>query len=518
MKKRLLLLPALALVLSACTGPAAESAPTGTPGESLSPVYTDWSKLESYRPDRGLYTRYYDRPVDRLLAVEGGYGGPLVPFVGSRQGGADGWGSLIKYGLATADGTVVCDPVYRSVYTENGCLVLRRIGVWAVPDRVTVAAPDGSWVLESEYRAVWSMSDGRLLLADTAGGLWFCDGSGALTPSPLNEELARRQEADWEALLERGSFYDGTGIFPEWERSESWLLNAATGEVKCLPDVAYCYGWPDGDPLAVAQSADEKWGYLDRNGDWAIPPQFRWAGEFRGDCAEAELAEGGSALIDRSGRVVARIQGSLYTATDRNGTVYYLDRTWDETGETITAIYDEKGQLLPDHPLAGREGTVYLYYCAFATAEDQVIGNSTVRDGIMTLWDYDGTVLGTVEWAQGISVQSCENSRAVLHRWTAADGTSSGVYDLETGAWVVPMEKYSNIQVSTDGSDMVYLAWPKYADGYDILRADGTFIAHVDIFDDFAQGLLRCERGNAAVWLDLNGEETFRWPIQSNSD
>lgn len=513
MKKRLLLIPALAL-LAACSGSVEESAP---PEGSLSPVYTDWSMLEPYQPDKGLYTRYYDRPVGRLLAVEGGYGGPLIGFVGSRQGRTEDRGSIAKYGLATVNGTVVCDPVYSSVEVQDGYLILNRSDLlnesgWGTLDRFTVAAPDGSWVLEGEYRRVRSMFDGRLVLTDAAGGVWLCDRNGTLTPSPLNEELARRQEADWKTILERGSFYDGAGVFPEWERSGSWLLNAVTGEVKYLPDVAGVGLW-GGDLLAA--STGELYGYLDRNGNWAVRPQFQWAGEFRGDCAEVTLEEGGSALIDRSGRVVVHIQGHQYTASDRNGTVYYLDRAWDEGDGTITAIYDSKGRPLPDHPLTGREALPD--YCAAITVEDQVIGNLTVKDGLMTLWDYDGTVLGTVEGAQGLTLHSCENGRAVLYRWDPTNG-GEGVYDLAAGAWVVPLENYWHVWVETDGTDTVYVGDGKYTDGFDILREDGTFFTRVDTFSGFTQGLLQCTRGDDSVWLDLNGEEVFRWPIQGNSD
>lgn len=529
MKNRLLLLPTLtlALFLTACGGPAGEGAPPETPEESLSPVYTDWSKLEPYQPDQGLYTRYYDRPVDRLLAVEGGYGGPLIGFVGSLQRGGSGWGNVVKYGLAKVDGTVVCDPIYSSVYTENGCLILERTdlvseGGWDTQDRVTVAAADGSWVLPEEYLWVWSMSDGRMLLADTAGDLWFCDGNGVLTPSPLTETLSAYPEIALAQTIHWTHFQDGVAIYHNVseERVETggWLLNAVTGEVRSLPQVIDCWGWTSGDPLTVA-SAEELYGYLDRNGDWAIPPQFRWAGEFEGDCAEVELKEGGSALIDRSGRVAAHIHGQLYTAADRRGNIYYLDRTWDGDRETIEAVYDREGRLLPDHPLTGREAA--LYYCAVTTAEDLVIAeenrNMTVKDDIMTLWDYDGSVLGTVEGAQSLSLRFLENGKAVLYRWTAVN-ESSGVYDLEAGAWIVPLGVYLSILVRTDGTDMVYTAWTKNADGYDILREDGTLVAHVDKFYSFSQGLLQCVRGDAAVWLDLNGEEVFRWPMLDNND
>lgn len=524
MKRRLILLTAALVLLAACNGPAGESVPTQTP---FSPVYTDWSKLEPYRPDRGLYTRYYDRPVDRLLAVEGGYGGPLIGFIGSLQRSGSGWSNVVKYGLATADGTVVCDPIYSSVHTENGCLILNRTdlvseGGWETQDRVTVAAADGSWVLPGEYRRVWSMSDGRLLLADTAGDLWFCGRNGALAPSPLTETLHTYLEIALAQTIHWIHFQDGLAIYHSvsGERAETggWLLNAVTGEVRSLPRAINCWGWTSDDPLTVA-SVGELYGYLDRSGGWAIPPQFRWAGEFEGDCAEVELEEGGTALIDRSGRVVVRVHGHLYTAADRGGNIYYLDYTWDEDAETVEAVYDGKGRLLPDHPLTGREAA--LNYCAATTAEDLVIAeenrNMTVKGDIMTLWDYDGAVLGMVEGAQDLSLQSCENGRAVLYRWTAWDA-ACGVYDLEAGAWIVPLGDYSSIQIRTDGTDTVYTAWMKNADGYDILREDGTLVARADTFYGFTRGVLQCVRGDASVWLDLNGEEAFRWPIQDNSD
>lgn len=366
------------------------------------------------------------------------------------------------------------------------------------------------------------MSDGRLLLVDQAGRIWFCDGAGTLTPSPLDGALDGCPEIEREKLVEWTHFEDGMGLYPdiseEGEQTGSWLLDAEAGMVRYLSGVIDCWGWSEGVLLTPGRSVDGSCGYLDRNGDWAIPPQFTWTGPFSGSCADVELKEGGNALIDRTGRVVLQVGGYLYMATDRSGSIYYLDRTWNENGdgETITAVYDGDGRLLPDHPLTGREAT--LYDCAVTTAEDQRTGNETVKNGLMTVWDYDGTVLGTIEGAQGLSLQGCENGRAVLYRWEAATGGNGGIYDLENGAWVVPLGEYSYVWVETDGTDTVYAARREYEDGFDILREDGTFIAHVDRFSGFTQGLFQCMRGDAAVWLDLNGEEVFRWPILTNSD
>lgn len=545
MKRRLIALAAVLLLLSACGGPAGEAGtplPSGTspvtsgpsPSGSFSPVYTDWSKLEPYRPDLGRYTRYYEAFTGHLLPVEGGYGGALIPFPGADV--MDGiYEENFLFGLATADGTVVCDPAYEVIahpssydrklnrYVERSdFLILGRTffegdsgPMYEWQEYVyTVAAGDGSWVLEGEYRSYFDLSDGRLLLMDAAGGLWICGQDGTLTPSPLNEELPRRQEADWKTLLERSAFYDGAGVFSEWGQSGSWLLNAVTGEVKHLPDVVSCQGWWDGDPLAVARTGD-LCGYLDRSGNWAIPPRFRVAREFEGNFAEVQLTSGRYVLIDRSGEVAVDPHGYIFTGTDRDGTVYYLDRARDEEGGTIAAVYDGEGRLLPDHPLTGLRATVER--CAVTTAEKQVIGDLTVINGLMTIWDYDGTVLGTVEGAQGLSLMSCEDGKAMLHKSTAA-GWSIGVYDLAAGAWIVPLDRYLAVQTVTDGTDTVYIAWLEYGEGGDILGEDGTLIAHADDMFGSGNGLIRVRDGGYSGFLDTAGNWVFRWPISINDD
>lgn len=512
MKRRLTLFaPALALLLTACAGSAGESSPAGTPAGSLSPVYADWSKLEPDTPEKVPHTRWHDAPVDRLLPVQGGYGGPLIPFVGALREGT--WVEICKYGLATADGAVVCDPVYSEVRREGDYLILSRVGTgerydaeqdWDINTVSTAAAADGRWVLPEEYKEISPMSDGRLLLVDTGGGVWLCDRAGAVTPSPLTETLRAYPEIMLTPAEFRSSFQDGTAIYQKTlEEGGSWLLNALTGQVRSLPQVGDCWGWPSGDPLAAAQSVDEAWGYLDRNGDWAIPPQFGWAGAFEGDCAMVERAGGGYALIDRTGRTVVENTPWLNSCQSAAGERFYLELEWNGGTQTVGAVYDSDGRPLADHPLRGRE-------------VEYVSGGVATREGgVMTFWDYDGTVLGTAEGCEGLRLSGFENGRAEVYE---EKSRTCGLYDLKAGAWVVPVGKYAWMRSLTDGERTIWMLCSADEVTYDVADETGAVIARVETVDDFFAGLICVRNGGYSGFLDLQGNWVFRWPIENNSD
>ena len=129
MKNRLFaaaLAAALLLSLAACGAAPGETTPAPSlPPESVSPapgasaaptaepsgVFVDWSYLTDYVPPKNQYTRLREGPLDTLTPAPD-YG-LLLPFVGEilYSPGDSTWQVGRKYGLTTADGRLVLDPV-----------------------------------------------------------------------------------------------------------------------------------------------------------------------------------------------------------------------------------------------------------------------------------------------------------------------------------------------------------------------------------------------------------------------
>lgn len=155
-------------------------------------------------------TRRYEQYTDHLI-VSDDYG-RLIPYAGQRL--ADGWPASTGclYGLMTADGEVVVDPVYSNVeapdYYDDGSvlqrhplLVMRRSDPEAQSgsnNLIALAAADGSWCTDFAWREYTASADGLVLIGDETMTLMCPDGS-------IERELTREgigvSEDDWQNML-----------------------------------------------------------------------------------------------------------------------------------------------------------------------------------------------------------------------------------------------------------------------------------------------------------------------------
>lgn len=529
MKRLTACLPALALLCACTAGPAIQPAPTPDsspdpgPAASPGPVFTDWSGLGEYRPPENLYTRYYEEPTPRLLPKEGGYGARLLPFAGAELATEWSWSEYL-YGLATPDGTVVCDPVYDNIYTPgysaefDGYLALWRTEFEGPYDPeqyrdgqrvMTLAACDGSWVLEGDYTDVWPVPGGRVLLMDAGETLWLCDQEGNLEPSPLTADLSELWGDWWGEIY---GFSGGIACIPVYDQagapSGCWFANALTGETKFLPELSSCYGWYDGDELSGAflgEASGYLAGYLDRSGSWAIPAQFASVDAFIGDYARVSLPTGEYAVIDRTGAVVCELQGDFWNVQEASdGSVTYWDCSADNESRrwTVHAVYDSS--LTPlDHPAVGR-------------TLDQIYEAPAVRDGdLLTI--YDGAKSYTVAVDAGLELYAYSSGLATFQD----DGDSQGLYDCAAKKWIIPMGLYHYFYSASDGGRTVYWAFPQSSgdDVHDLLDENGAFIAHVGgSVGELRDGLVTVRDGLGSGWMDLEGNWVFRWLFPLGSD
>ena len=277
--KRLIVSLLALLLLAGCASPAPEPAPEPEP---VSPVYTDWSKLTPYEPEKEQYAYADTYREDGVLQPSGDYG-PLLPYIGSYLETQSYMGPLTTLGLVTADGRLVTPPVYAEIEMARDWLtnayapflLLYRgevtgrheneWGSWVEGDfNLTVAAPDGSWVRElppcygggqllSGDRLALALTDGSVLILNADGSTAMSFPASALEPY-LGEGFTWQWDGgpslDWVNDVGRVWKYDENA--PNGNGTACWL-DPDTGAVTADPPPGYVepeYAYQEGPELA----------------------------------------------------------------------------------------------------------------------------------------------------------------------------------------------------------------------------------------------------------------------------
>lgn len=323
--KKLIAALMLLCLLSGCGAQSAE--PPTAPPEEISPVCTDWSKLTPYEPVAPVYTLHAAYSGGKDLPARSDYG-TLLPYIG-KYSSMEQYviEALPLYGLVTANGELVTDPVYARISFYDDFLLLYR----GDPDGVsggdsfaggtfsrTLAAPDGSWVQELTDSYFVGSGHGLALTAARSGSLdlWNTDGEivrhfdGALFTPYLGEDFVWNTEGgpylDWTddkvgyAVSYRYSSANGEPV--------RFYLDFTTGEVLSSP--------PDGCGAEIDYTAleDDTPGpplvegcrYLDPITD-AVMGETHFYGYYRVD----ETAQALPGLFDREGKLLIEDCGDL---------------------------------------------------------------------------------------------------------------------------------------------------------------------------------------------------------------
>lgn len=505
MKKAILLGLALALVLTGCAAPAAE---TPEPTESVSPVYTDWSKLTPYEAPKALYTRRYEGYTDHVIPADD-YG-PLVPFAGNVVYNKRG-GISYTYGLATLTGEVVTDPVFLSVeYLEDvvgtPLLLTRTFPGEDFPLRSALCAQDGSWCTDFVYgdAAIFTLG----LMNGVVGGLGYQRGvplrkgktGFALMDPATGEETCT---LNWSDVVPWGAAVSWSNIAMDpatwWvtvnctivsegalQGTTIPLLFDGQGSRHPLPESVKSVGqYSEG--LIPAQGEKNTWGYIDTAGNWVIQPRYGSAEPFENGVALVC----GDRFIDKAGVELARID---YAQRSFHGGGYWF---FFNSYQMLVALYDEKGQSVTSS-LVGR--TVEANYqmgdwLYLDTAEGAVLlRDGEERDypaergrlrgfyeermvfltdeGVTSLTDWEGNVLK--EWDWGVN----------SYTWLQTDPITGTVY-------------------------LIRRYWPEHGGAYqnEYYDLEGNLIAAGA--GEIRGGLLIS--GNE--FRTLEGERVFYWPI-----
>lgn len=152
---------------------------TPKPSPSISPdvtytVKTDYSKLTPYEPMEEIYTRLSDEYMAELVPSDD-YG-MLLPYTGELLYNYYGDPIDERYGLVTADGIIVTDAMYYSIYNYGSFFVLSKQLDNTGSEKpeycddlnrsYALCASDGSWVTPFRYSDFSTLDDVLLLYCD----------------------------------------------------------------------------------------------------------------------------------------------------------------------------------------------------------------------------------------------------------------------------------------------------------------------------------------------------------------
>jgi hypothetical protein len=183
-------------------------------------------------------------------------------------------------------------------------------------------------------------------------------------PSPSPETRGK-----WGCIRRDGSFaippeydrldvYSGDGRAFGYKEGAGWLLLDLTG--KTVGEKIFERRGHFSEGLAPAYF-DGRWGYIDREGEWKIPPRFNRAYDFNEGYAGV-LLDGHGGFIDREGNMVFdRLQWIYWGLRFREGTAFIVETSEDaaggkslkwgylfKDGRKIPAIYDQMNDQAND--------------------------------------------------------------------------------------------------------------------------------------------------------------------------
>lgn len=553
MKKNAWIVLVLPFLLTACTGPANQVTPTPEPPavtttpepqETWSPVYTDWSQFTPRAAEKPVYTRRYADYTDSLIPA-GDYG-PLLSFAGVSMATHYPWDEegtyyddSFLYGLVTRSGEVVVDPVFASVTTLESrdnhgnplggptVLVLSKTFQGedgTVEVRSALADPQGRWCTGYDYFYEWEMGgmgqdirDGitiekvghRVALVDpwTGEERWEADFSPYWPQIDPENEYAYLSSfyfdpAEGWCTVEIS--YSKQAAEGQWEYGSIPLLFDPSGEpVRLDLNVQWVGRFSGG--LAPAQDYYDAWGYIDTDGQWAIPPRYHMAQPFENGAALVRRDSSSWFFIDREGSPL--MDGVICDYVEHHGDYWYFLGYSGDAG----AVYDADHKKI-DSPLVNTWTEVAFLPEAWVS--------TNTGDSIVVARGMDAYYFSP-EWGR---VADLDGDRLLFQKFS--DDFQSSVFRL------------------TDWEGNVLAQWDKFSWGYLTRRQegerpyfggyisegesvreeyydlDGNLILELKSSESLRFGLVTDLGGYSghSSMRTLAGETVFYWPIPAGID
>lgn len=237
-------------------------------------IRADWSVLTPYVAGKTNYRYFSPYGGKEGLSPNPDYG-PLLPYVGAEMSLSGYVMDVIPlYGLVTADGRIVTDPIYTEVLTNYGpFLLLYRCSPTDVHTRVTVAAPDGRWTRDAgdwrEFVPIDNPDRPQLAISQGDGSVLILDADGVVTAEISRQTLTPFLGGDYawgdpiigyiegcalnyEHGVLTAAFYDESSPWGNYWRYECFI-DPASGAVSATPPARWV--------------PDDEWDYL-------TPPEF----------------------------------------------------------------------------------------------------------------------------------------------------------------------------------------------------------------------------------------------------
>ena len=549
MKKLIICLLCLMLLLSACgsvtESPEPSETPEATPAEpeqaapaepepEAEPVHenvlpsgivvkTDYSKLTGYDAGEAIYTRVFEEYTDELIP-SGDYG-MLYPFIGaelfSDYGDGYSWMSGRLYGLCDDFGRIVVDPVYCSVeqvydYAEysyypyyyltkhNPDYVVSEYEYDPDSQLVRVAALDGSWICENDYRYI-SYNDGYFV-CERDGVYDILDGAGQIISR--SEEFPIANEG-MSGKVSGITVTDGKLCLTVNENYSEWYYTDLYGNMLFGP---YSQACEFSCGLASASPAgSELYGYIDTEGSWAIEPQFEYAGSFVDGLASVTYPGGAGAIIDTTGMQYFYSDSGSYSVEQKWIRLWY----YDEYGNYVTEIYDLSFDPFPVLCTGETALNGDIYYAGDDTGA--YLLNSVTGEKLF----YEGA-----SYVSPLYVDMMDISDLMMISYHSEDGehyiNTGTIYSAKHGEVMTYGENESVSGMHDPVTDSYYIR--KYA------SADGSNYFSECVYDDSGARLgVNCDSvyevingrflvtdGFYTGYQDADGNWLFRYPLLSS--
>ncbi|MEI7998301.1 MAG: WG repeat-containing protein [Candidatus Omnitrophota bacterium] len=210
---------------------------------------------------------------------------------------------LPTYGFINEKGEEVIPLKYFQArsFTDNGLAAVKKGLLWGYIN------PYGFWMIPSLYEQAGDFHENRAAVQKK--GLWgYIDSSGDMVITPLFEQARDfsqgvapvKQKGQWGYIDLQGHWVAEPSYIDAFSLSDGVGLVKGQNNVRFLDKnghvVLHGDGWIEArdfsDGLAAVKtntklksSNSSRWGYLNTKGQFALTPQFDWAGDFYGGLA-----------------------------------------------------------------------------------------------------------------------------------------------------------------------------------------------------------------------------------------
>jgi hypothetical protein len=174
-----------------------------------------------------------------------------------------------KWGCLDTNGTCIIPPKFEDLgFGKNGWITFKQDGLWGILN------VQGEIVIPAKFEELQGSLFNEGVMPARQNGHWgFIDMSGEFVIAPEFEVA--------------GSFSEGLASV---QKSELCGYIDRTGQIV----IPYQFMWGEDfeNGLAIASNMDEKSSFINRNGEWLVPPgNFNWCLEFENGAAEVSFSE-----------------------------------------------------------------------------------------------------------------------------------------------------------------------------------------------------------------------------------